>query len=214
MSYEEVANELIKRYLPKGTTPKQLVAFQNNFNAILVEKLKENHDGSSTISQNTIDKVTKDIPSAFQTFIKDNKLFDDNVIQAPTTGTKNTLIQRTIMPDVNTGRESTEQSIRDSVKADLFSWRQTDLGVGVNNDMMLHGLRAFNDIRMRGELFCPKVPDNLGEPLLEGNFLQSLSNNTQVVEQLTDKAKTAFEAAKLLKTKKFLNYSNMDFEKK
>ena len=214
MSYGEVANELIKRLLPLKTTPKQLAAFQNNYTAILVEKLKEAHDGSSNISQETSEKVSKDIPSAFETFIKDNKLFDDNVIQAPTKGTENTLIQRTILPDEHWGRETIEQSIRDSVKADLFAWRVTDLGVGVNNDMMLDGVRAFNDIRMRGELYCPKVPDNLGEPVLEGNFLQNLGNNNEVVKKLQDKAKTAFEAAKLLKTKKFLNYSNMDFEQK
>jgi hypothetical protein len=118
-----------------------------------------------------------EIPKAFETFIEDNQLVDNNQIGAPTSGNKSTLIQRTILPDEDTGRESMEQSIRDSVKADLFAYRQTDMGVGMNNDMMLDNVRAFNDIRMQGDLFCPKIPEDIAEPIMEGTFLQTLNDN-------------------------------------
>jgi hypothetical protein len=215
MSFQEVANEIIREYLPANITPKQLAAFQTHYSSTIVEQLKAKHDGSNTIRKAFTDKLFKeDIPKAFETFIEDNQLVDNNQIRAPTTGNKNTLIQRTILPDEDTGRESMEQSIRDSVKADLFAYRQTDMGVGMNNDMMLDNVRAFNDIRMQGDLFCPKIPEDIAEPIMEGTFLQTLNDNNGVLAQLRRKATTAFDAVKLIQSDNFQNHSHQDFKNK
>ena len=117
------------------------------------------------------------------------------------------------MPDENTARESLQQSIIDSVRADLFSWRQSDLGVGVNNDMMLDNVRAFNDIRMQGELMCPRVPDDLAEPQLEGSFVKPYSTDAEVVSDFRTLAKRDVNAAKLVYSDKFSNNSGMDLTK-
>ena len=178
-SYSEVANELIKNYLPPGVNERQLAAFQTFFAPTVIAKLKVTDNVSDAALIN--DEFSTRIPESFKTFIAENQLVDANKIGAPNVGLKSTLIQRTLMPDENTARESTAQSVIDSVRADLFSWRQSDLGVGVNNDLMLDNVRAFNDIRMQGELMCPRVPDDIAEPQLEGSFVRPYSTDQQVV---------------------------------
>ena len=106
-----------------------------------------------------------------------------------------------------------QQSIRDSVRADLFSWRQSDLGIGVNNDLMLDNVRAFNDIRMQGDLMCPKVPEDIAEPDLEGNFIEPFSTDAQVLADLRRRAKRAVDASRLVYSNDYANYSGMDMSK-
>ncbi len=47
MSFSEVANELIKNYLPPGTTQSQLAAFQTHYAPTIIEKLKAKYDGKN-----------------------------------------------------------------------------------------------------------------------------------------------------------------------
>jgi hypothetical protein len=88
------------------------------------------------------------------------------------------------------------------------------MGVGMNNDMMLDNVRAFNDIRMQGDLFCPKIPEDIAEPTLEGLFQKTLSDNTGVLRELRRKATTAFDAVKLIQSDKYQNHSHQDFKSK
>ena len=212
MSYLEAANELIKNYLPPGVNERQLAAFQTYFAPTIIAKLKvaDNVSDAALINDKVFSTL---IPESFKTFIGDNQLVDANKIGAPNVGLKSTLIQRTLMPDENTARESMQQSIIDSVRADLFSWRQSDLGVGVNNDLMLDNVRAFNDIRMQGELMCPRAPDDLAEPQLEGSFVKPFSTDREVVADFRTRAKRDVNAAKLVYSDKYTNNSGMDLTK-
>ena len=107
---------------------------------------------------------------------------------------KGSLIQHSTVPDNNTLVETQRQQVADSVKADLFSWDPLE---GIESALTRQNIKAFNDIRMKGELFAPMMPIDFINTLGPINQIPSLEGPNEVKKSVMKVVKVAESAADL-----------------
>ena len=117
---------------------------------------------------------------------------------------KPSLIQHISIPNDGTGAETDATEIADGVQADLFSWDPLE---GIESELTRKNIKAFNDIRMKGELFAPTMPfvDSLGSI----NPIPHIEGLPAVKESIGDMWDEALEASKLNKTAQFKSTSEI-----
>ncbi len=113
---------------------------------------------------------------------------------------KSTLIQHTVLPDTDTLKEAPVQQVKDTAYADLFSYKVFD---GVEIEIMRDNITAFNQIRMKGDLYAPVMPEQpstLGAiraiPVIEGM--------PAVRASIQQELQSALKTASLIRTKDYL----------
>ncbi len=115
---------------------------------------------------------------------------------------KSTLIQHTVLPDADTLKESPKQQVKDTARADLFSYKVFD---GVESLIMRDNITAFNQIRMQGDLYAPVMPE---QPSTLGALgiraLPVIEGMPKVRAAIQKDLQSAEKTASLIRTKNYL----------
>jgi hypothetical protein len=129
---------------------------------------------------------------------------DDGV--SPLDISKSTLIQHTMTPTENTLRETPREQVADSVQADLFAWRAYE---NVESALTRANIRALNDVRFKGELFSPAIPQNYIDMLGSINAIPEIEGRAAVDKAVNGMIKQAVGASKLHITPSYTSTSEL-----
>ena len=129
---------------------------------------------------------------------------DDGI--GPLDISKSTLIQHTLLPTENTLRETPQQQVADSVQADLFSWRNYE---NVESALTRSNIRSLNNVRFKGELFSPALPQNYIDMLGSINAIPEIEGSAAVSKSVNTIIRDAVGASKLHVTQDYKSTSEI-----
>jgi hypothetical protein len=187
-----------------GIKQADIAALAPEFRAKLKKDVSDVHDADPN-SADSIKQIEGVIKRAFSSLEPEQK--PDPSAHPETTSPldgKSSLIQHTSTPTNDTARETPEQQVSDTVQADLFSWDPLE---GVDSALTRGNIRAFNDIRMKGELFAPGLPANYINTLGAINPIQVQEGMPAVKKTVATMLDRGIAAASLYVTPSFKSSS-------
>ena len=126
--------------------------------------------------------------------------------KGPLEVSKSTLIQHTQIPTNDTLLETPRQQVADTVQADLFAWDPLE---GVESALTRENIKAFNEIRMKGELFAPVIPANFINTLGAINPIPEKEGMAGVKKDISKMMSRGLGAARLHVTSAYKSTSDL-----